>query len=167
MDRATLSTQGRRGGAGQWALIRLPAASAAHELENAISIFLSDLDQGDRSPHTVRAYRSDLGAFAAYHGGTLAAITPEVLRAYFATLADLAPSTRARKQAALATFLGWCLEQSLIDSDPMGKVKRVGLETIRRRLGHRNMQTTLRYAEQSDAISDAELRAWRRRKQGP
>ncbi len=42
----------------------------------------------------------------------------------------------------------------------------VGLETIRRRLGHRNMQTTLRYAEQSDKVSDAEIREWRRRKQG-
>ena len=30
-------------------------------------------------------------------------------------------------------------------------------------LGHRNLQTTLRYAEQSDAVADAELRAWRRR----
>ncbi len=40
----------------------------------------------------------------------------------------------------------------------------VGLETIRRRLGHRSMQTTLRYAEQADAVGDAELRAWRRRR---
>ncbi|MGZ5949272.1 MAG: tyrosine-type recombinase/integrase [Isosphaeraceae bacterium] len=39
----------------------------------------------------------------------------------------------------------------------------VSLATIRRRLGHKNLQTTLRYAEQSDATSDAELRAWRRK----
>jgi len=39
----------------------------------------------------------------------------------------------------------------------------VGLETIRKRLGHESMQTTLRYAEQSDKTSDAEIRAWRRR----
>jgi integrase len=39
----------------------------------------------------------------------------------------------------------------------------VSLATIRKRLGHRNLQTTLRYAEQSDAVADAELRAWRRR----
>ncbi len=39
----------------------------------------------------------------------------------------------------------------------------VGLETIRRRLGHRNLQTTLRYAEQSDKVSDAQMREWRRR----
>jgi site-specific recombinase XerD len=40
----------------------------------------------------------------------------------------------------------------------------VSLATIRKRLGHRNLQTTLRYAEQSDAVADAELRAWRRRR---
>lgn len=40
----------------------------------------------------------------------------------------------------------------------------VSLPTIRKRLGHRNIQTTLRYAEQSDATADAELRAWRREK---
>jgi len=39
----------------------------------------------------------------------------------------------------------------------------VSLATIRKRLGHRNLQTTLRYAEQSDAVADAEVRAWRRR----
>ncbi|MFO7680114.1 MAG: tyrosine-type recombinase/integrase, partial [Chloroflexota bacterium] len=39
----------------------------------------------------------------------------------------------------------------------------VSLATIRKRLGHKNIQTTLRYAEQSDATADAELRAWRRR----
>ena len=39
----------------------------------------------------------------------------------------------------------------------------VSLATIRKRLGHRNLQTTLRYAEQSDPVADAEMRAWRRR----
>jgi site-specific recombinase XerD len=39
----------------------------------------------------------------------------------------------------------------------------VSLPTIRKRLGHKNLQTTLRYAEQADETADAELRAWRRR----
>jgi len=37
------------------------------------------------------------------------------------------------------------------------------LATIRKRLGHKRIQTTLRYAEQSDVTTDAEVRAWRRR----
>jgi site-specific recombinase XerD len=38
----------------------------------------------------------------------------------------------------------------------------VSLPTIRKRLGHKNLQTTLRYAEQSDEIADSEVRSWRR-----
>ena len=40
----------------------------------------------------------------------------------------------------------------------------VSLETIRRRLGHANAQTVLRYADQRDATTDAEIRSWRRQK---
>jgi site-specific recombinase XerD len=39
----------------------------------------------------------------------------------------------------------------------------VSLATMRKRLGYKNLQTTLRYAEQSDATADAEVRVWRRR----
>jgi hypothetical protein len=41
--------------------------------------------------------------------------------------------------------------------------KNVHTTSIRKRLGHTRIQTTLRYAEQSDATADAELRAWRRK----
>jgi len=41
----------------------------------------------------------------------------------------------------------------------------VSLPTIRKRLGHKNLQTTLRYAEQADSTADAEVRAWRRQHQ--
>jgi integrase/recombinase XerD len=40
----------------------------------------------------------------------------------------------------------------------------VSLETIRRRLGHANAQTVLRYADQHDTTTDTQIRAWRRRK---
>jgi integrase len=40
----------------------------------------------------------------------------------------------------------------------------VSLNTIRKRLGHKHIQSTLRYAEQTDSAADAEIRAWRRRK---
>ena len=41
----------------------------------------------------------------------------------------------------------------------------VSLATIRKRLGHKNIQTTLHYAQQADETADAELRAWRRQKE--
>ncbi len=39
----------------------------------------------------------------------------------------------------------------------------VSLPTIRKRLGHKTLQTTLRYAEQADEAADTEIRTWRRR----
>ncbi len=288
----------------------------ANGLEQAARKFLAELEHANRSPHTRRAYASDLASFRAYYTGSLDGITAHTLRDYFATISGSAPSTRARKQATLASFLSWAYRQELIDADPMGKVERVrldepaprgvgrelvekvlgaipqakkrdrllfrliyetglragealslhvedldlsqddermhvlgkgnrrrtvllddpalvrqlrkylkdsgykhgalfraqkngrggslryqsvqelwagycakagvsctlhqlrhshatelvnggvGLETIRRRLGHKNLQTTLRYAEQSDKTSDAEIRAWRRCRQG-
>ena len=40
----------------------------------------------------------------------------------------------------------------------------VSLNMIRKRLGHKHIQSTLRYAEQTDRAADAEIRAWRRQK---
>ena len=40
----------------------------------------------------------------------------------------------------------------------------VSLATIRKRLGHKRIETTLRYAEQADAVADAELRERQRRR---
>ncbi|MGW6933551.1 tyrosine-type recombinase/integrase [Lentzea sp. NPDC054927] len=40
----------------------------------------------------------------------------------------------------------------------------VSLQTIRKRLGHRKIQTSLRYAEHSDRAADDELRRWLRRR---
>ena len=296
-------------------IVEYPRAKA-NELEQAAREFLAELEHANRSPHTRRAYAADLASFRAHYDGPLSGITADTLRGYFTTISGSAPATRARKQAALASFLSWAYRQDLIDADPMGKVERVrldepaprgvgrelvekvlgaipqakkrdrllfrliyetglrvgealslhvedldlsqdderlhvlgkgnrrrtvllddpalvrqlrkylkdsgykhgalfraqkngrggclryqsvqgvwagycrkagvectlhqlrhshatelvndgvGLETIRRRLGHKNLQTTLRYAEQSDKTSDAEIRAWRRRRQG-
>jgi len=40
----------------------------------------------------------------------------------------------------------------------------VSLATIRKRLGHQHLQTTLRYAEVSDSTADTEIRVWRRQR---
>jgi integrase/recombinase XerD len=36
--------------------------------------------------------------------------------------------------------------------------------TVRKRLGHRNLQTTLGYADLSDQVADDDLRSWQRRR---
>ena len=59
-----------------------------------IEEFLAELVQANRSAHTVRAYAADLRPFT----GDFTAAT---LREHLAQFAARAPSTRARKQAAL------------------------------------------------------------------
>jgi len=294
-------------------IIEHPSARE-RSLDILIANFLADLMHSNRSPRTRQAYAADLSRFSSFYTGPADGITADVLRAFFTTRAHLSPATRARTQAALASFLGWAYRHEMIESQPMARVERVrpdpprprglkrerieaimaaiptterrdrllfrlifetglrvgealalytedldltrddehltvvgkgnqrrtvlldearlvrdiraylkrtgythgplfraakngrggplryqsiqerwqwycaragvactlhqlrhthatelinegvSLATIRKRLGHKNLQTTLRYAEQSDAVSDAELRAWRRRR---
>lgn len=91
---------------------------------NVVAEFLADLARQGRSANTIRAYRSDLGDFTRFHPGPLALVTPAVLRAYLATLADKMPTTRARREAALASLLAWAYRAELIDADPMTRLDR-------------------------------------------
>ena len=94
---------------------------------HAVADFLADLTHANRAAATIRAYRSDLASFTAHHRGPPESITVEVLRGYFATLTHLAPATRARREATLASFLRWAYRQDLIAANPMDKLDRVRL----------------------------------------
>lgn len=100
-----------------------PATLAA-----AITAFLADLEQAGRSPHTRRAYASDLAQLLAVVPPTLADLTPVALRTFFATQAELATSTRARRQASVASFCAWAFREELLNADPMGCVARLRSE---------------------------------------
>jgi integrase/recombinase XerD len=66
-----------------------------------------------------------LKQFAAWYQGALDALTPGLLRDYFLTVTHLRPATRARKQAAVASFLTWAYRQELLAVNPMGRVERI------------------------------------------
>jgi len=102
----------------------------AHDpsLAALIDDVLTDLVQSNRSIHTRRAYAADLTRFVSCYGGPANGITADVLRAFFASLAHLSPASRARKQAALASFLGWAYRHEWIDVMPMARVERVRLD---------------------------------------
>ena len=85
------------------------------------------------SPHTVRAYDSDLSQFIGHIAAqadlkrrdlTPAAIDREAIRAFLAHLhADgQSRSTAARKLAAIRTFLRYLRREGIIDTDPGGLV---------------------------------------------
>ncbi|WP_206059134.1 site-specific integrase [Nonomuraea zeae] len=67
----------------------------AHPLTRHLDDFLTDLANAGASPHTLRAYRGDLIAFAAHHGEDIAQLTAMPIHAFLAELADLSPAASA------------------------------------------------------------------------
>src|SRR5579859_4730821 len=100
-----------------------PAPTVAILVED----FLADLAVTNHAPQTQRAYAADLAGFAHWYQGSAAAITAEVLTAFLATVSHLQPASRARKQAALASWLAWAERQERIATNPMRRVDRVRL----------------------------------------
>lgn len=78
------------------------------------------------SANTLRAYRYDLNLFArAFPELEASEVGVEHLRAFLGAAADLAPSTLARRQAALRSCLGWAYREGLIGSDPAARLEKV------------------------------------------
>ncbi|HEY6407019.1 MAG TPA: tyrosine-type recombinase/integrase [Ktedonobacteraceae bacterium] len=97
-------------------------------LESLVATFLADLAHANHSPHTCRAYATDLTQLCAFHQGPIQTITADVLRTFFEMHSHLRPATRARKQAAVARLLTWAEQQDLLEANPMRKINRVKLD---------------------------------------
>lgn len=109
-----------------------------------IDAFLADLAHQRRSPHTQRAYAADLARFASFHAGPVEEVSPDMLQAFFDTLTARKPATRARAQAALASFLAWAQRHALIATTPMAHVARVRHATrVQRGYDHETIQAVL------------------------
>lgn len=107
-------------------IIEHPNANArGRPLDDLIADFLADLAHSNRSTHTRRAYAADLSRFSSFYTGPIGGITADVLRVFFATRAHLSPATRARSQAALASFFGWAYRHEFMVSAPMAHIERV------------------------------------------
>jgi len=102
-----------------------PVPTRERSLAPLLAAFLTDLENSNHSPQTRRAYAADLARFSTFYDGTLAEITPAVLREFFATRSHLKPASRARTQAALASFLMWAYRHDLMATVPMAGVERV------------------------------------------
>lgn len=102
-------------------------ARAGPTLEDHIANFLAELAAAGRSAHTLRAYAGDLRQFREFlSGARLEDITPAVLRNFFNLgLPGRAAASRARKQAAVASFLGWAYRHDHLAADPMARLERL------------------------------------------
>ncbi|MEU4546845.1 tyrosine-type recombinase/integrase, partial [Nonomuraea dietziae] len=97
----------------------------AHPLARHLDDFLTDLANAGTSPHTRRAYRGDLIAFAAHHGEEIGELTATPIRAYLAKLAELSPASRKRKRAAIASFTRWAVRHDLLGANSMDRIDTV------------------------------------------
>ncbi len=94
-------------------------------LPEAIARFLSDLQRTACSPHTTRAYRTELNHLVACHAGSVGAISVDVVRAALARRDGRSPASRARTMAALNSFLTWAVKHDLLDANPLITLDRV------------------------------------------
>jgi integrase/recombinase XerC len=95
---------------------------------DCLARFLAELEDGRlASPHTLRAYRSDLRAlldFAARRGTSDPAhIDTLMLREFLADLDEPARATLSRKQAALRGFFKWMQREKLMEKNPAAALR--------------------------------------------
>jgi site-specific recombinase XerD len=91
--------------------------------ERALELLSEDLRRRDAAPRTVRAYRADLEQFAEWAGARGLApvgVGPKDVRSYVASLSEreLAPSTSARKLAALRALFASQREHGKVAQNP-------------------------------------------------
>lgn len=98
---------------------------AQHSLARHLGDFLTDLSNANASAQTIRAYRGDLIGFATHYDGEISELTAIPVRTYLAEITDLAPSTRKRKRAAVASFCKWALRHDLLNTNPMDKIDTI------------------------------------------
>jgi site-specific recombinase XerD len=87
--------------------------------------FLADLAYTNRSPHTLRGYATDLAELVGFYKGSPQRLDADALREFGKLHAHLAPATRARKQAAVSSFLTRAYRHDRIKTNPMLKLERV------------------------------------------
>ena len=80
------------------------------------------------SRHTLSAYRNDLDQAALAMGGSLSSASHDDLAGLGAKWAELAPSTVARRSAALRRFFGFLVDDGLRKDDPSGALPRPRFE---------------------------------------
>ncbi len=104
-------------------VVKLKAPGGGHPISSLVEKFLEDLEVLGKSPATVTNYRSDLRQLEKFtEDAPVQQVTGEVLRSFMLTQKGRAPATRARRQAAINSFLTWCVRFDHLDANPAAKL---------------------------------------------
>lgn len=134
-------------------------------LEGLLEQFQGHLESRDRSPHSVRAYLSDLHQFGMWfveHTGesfSLGAVTEYDVRDWRDHLATKKkPATVNRKLAALSALFRWAGDEGYVERDPTQYVNGVTQQpTAPKALSNKDLRRILRQARLSGNKRDAAL----------
>ncbi len=128
-------------------------------MANLMSEFINSLTQRDRSPKTLRGYKSDLEAFASWFEKvngefpTPDRITPADIREYrqkMLTVQRRKANTVNRHLASISAYLEWAIEQGMIEHNPGRDVRLVSTITTGPRYLNKREQYALQRAIEKD-----------------
>lgn len=132
------------------------------QLQRAVADFTAHLAaERGYSPQTVRAYRSDLAALAAFAAGRhvdeAAGLTLELMRDWLwqGSQAGVSKATLARRSASARSFSAWLARNGVLDLDPGARLRAPRPDrTLPRVLGREQMNGILTGLAQRAAEDD-------------